>query len=81
MKMDIQFTNLYNPKSNFMTANGEKETQIRQLIENWAKAVRHRDIDAILAFHSTNIIMYDAPDPFHSVGLAEYRKTWNLRLA
>lgn len=70
--------NLYNPKFNFMTGNSENEIQIRQLIENWAKAVRNRDVDAILAFHSENIVMYDVPEPFQSVGLDEYRKTWNL---
>jgi uncharacterized protein (TIGR02246 family) len=56
----------------------ENETQIRALIENWAKAVRNRDIHAILAFHSENFVMYDVPEPFQSVGLDAYRKTWDI---
>jgi uncharacterized protein (TIGR02246 family) len=56
----------------------ENEKQIRTLIENWAKAVRHKDIEAILAHHSEDIVMYDVPGPFESVGIDEYRKTWDL---
>jgi ketosteroid isomerase-like protein len=61
-----------------MEANRGNETQIRQLIENWAKAVRDRDINAILAFHSENLVMYDVPEPFQSIGLDTYRITWDL---
>ena len=57
------------------------ETQIRQLVENWARAVRNKDIDAILAHHSEDIVMYDVPEPFQSVGIDEYRKTWELFFA
>ena len=56
----------------------DNEIQIKQLIENWAKAVRNKDIDGILAHHSDNLVMYDVPEPFQSVGLNAYRKTWDL---
>jgi ketosteroid isomerase-like protein len=54
------------------------ETQIKILIENWAAAVRNKDFDAILANHSTDIVIYDVPLPFISVGIEAYRKTWDL---
>jgi ketosteroid isomerase-like protein len=54
------------------------ETQIRTLIENWAAAVRNRDMDAILAHHSADMVMYDVPPPFQSIGIEDYRKTWDL---
>jgi ketosteroid isomerase-like protein len=54
------------------------ETQIRTLIENWAAAVRNRDMDAILINHSVDMVMYDVPPPFQSTGIDAYRKTWNL---
>jgi ketosteroid isomerase-like protein len=50
---------------------------IRQLIEDWAKAVREKNIDAILEHHSKDFVMYDVPEPFQSVGLDAYKKTWN----
>jgi ketosteroid isomerase-like protein len=55
----------------------DNETQIRELIENWAEAVRKKDIDGILAYHSEDFVMYDVPEPFQSVGLEAYRKTWD----
>jgi ketosteroid isomerase-like protein len=57
------------------------ETQIRQLVENWAAAVRKKDINAILVHHSDDIVMYDVPPPFQSIGLDAYRKTWDLFFA
>ncbi len=57
------------------------ETQIRELVENWARAVRDRNIDAIIAHHSEDIVMYDVPEPFQSTGINEYRKTWDLFFA
>jgi len=54
----------------------ENEAQVRELVENWAKAVRERDIEKILAHHSVDFVMYDVPPPFQSVGLDAYRSTW-----
>jgi ketosteroid isomerase-like protein len=56
----------------------DNEIEIRQLVDNWAKAVRNKDIDGILAHHSDNFVMYDVPEPFQSVGIEAYRKTWDL---
>ena len=53
------------------------EVLIRELIENWAKAVRTEDYEGILAHHSKDIVMYDVPEPFQSVGIDAYRKTWD----
>lgn len=55
----------------------ENQIQIQQLVENWAKAVRNRDVDTILAHHYDNIVMYDVPPPFQSIGLNAYSKTWD----
>ncbi|MDB4919690.1 MAG: glyoxalase/bleomycin resistance protein/dioxygenase [Mucilaginibacter sp.] len=54
------------------------EAQIRMLIENWAAAIRNKDIDGILAHHSADLVMFDVPLPFQSVGIDAYRKTWDL---
>jgi uncharacterized protein (TIGR02246 family) len=56
----------------------KNEEIIRQLVENWAKAVRNNDIDAILVHHADDVIMFDVPEPFQSVGIDAYRKTWDL---
>ncbi len=46
--------------------NETNEIQIRTLIETWAKAVRERDINGILAHHARDIVMFDVPPPFQS---------------
>jgi uncharacterized protein (TIGR02246 family) len=53
------------------------EQQIRDLIERWASAVHDGDLDAVLADHDDNIVMFDVPPPQQGVrGLAAYRDTW-----
>lgn len=67
--------------SNNNTGASETEKEIRQLIENWAAAVRSGDMKKILAHHSDDIVMYDVPPPFQSIGIEAYRKTWDTFFA
>ena len=64
-----------------MKEQNANEKQIKELIENWALAVRNRDIAAILAHHSEDMVMYDVPPPFQSNGIAAYRESWNTFFA
>src|SRR5258705_10157447 len=52
------------------------ETEIRTLIERWAKAVREENRAAIRADHDPAILMFDVPPPFLSRGLDAYMATW-----
>lgn len=64
-----------------MSATGvgtKDEAAIHDLIQQWAKAVRNKDIDGILAHHSTDILMFDVPPPIQSKGIDAYKKTWDL---
>lgn len=54
------------------------ETEIRSLIEGWAKAVRAKDMEGVLANHTADIVMFDVPAPLQSKGMMEYKKTWDL---
>ena len=54
------------------------EAAIRELVESWARAVRAKDFDGILANHSTDMLMFDVPPPIQSNGIQAYRKTWDL---
>ncbi len=51
---------------------------IRALVDDWSKAVRAKDMDAVLARHADDIVMFDVPEPLQSRGMAEYRRTWEL---
>jgi uncharacterized protein (TIGR02246 family) len=53
------------------------EQLIRQLIENWARAVHAGDMTGVLADHADDIVMFDVPPPEQGVrGLDAYRQTW-----
>jgi ketosteroid isomerase-like protein len=54
------------------------ETQIRGMVENWANAVRVKDMDGVLAYHASDIVMFDVPEPAQAKGIKEYEKTWEL---
>jgi ketosteroid isomerase-like protein len=55
----------------------DDETTIRQIIERWAAAAHEGDLDAVLAHHHPDIVMFDVPPPEDGVrGLAAYRATW-----
>jgi uncharacterized protein (TIGR02246 family) len=64
-----------------MSASNERTTNeaaIRKLVEDWARAVRAKDLKGILANHSPEILMFDVPPPLESKGIDSYRKTWDL---
>jgi ketosteroid isomerase-like protein len=59
-------------------SDSDDERVIRNLVEDWAGAVRRKDVDGILRHHSREIWMFDVPPPLHSKGIEAYRKTWDL---
>lgn len=55
----------------------EDETDIRDLIEGWARAVHEGDLDAVLTDHASDIVMFDVPPPYEGVrGIEAYEATW-----
>jgi uncharacterized protein (TIGR02246 family) len=53
------------------------DQQIRALIERWAEAVHAGDLNAVLADHADDIVMFDVPPPDDGVrGIEAYRETW-----
>jgi ketosteroid isomerase-like protein len=59
-----------------MSANNDRtadEDAIRDLVENWARAVRTKNLNGILANHSPEILMFDVPPPIQSKGIESPR--------
>jgi uncharacterized protein (TIGR02246 family) len=51
--------------------------EISELIQRWAVAAHTGDLDALLAHHADDIVMFDVPPPHDGVrGLVAYRDTW-----
>jgi len=60
-----------------MLTDMDDTTQVRTLIERWAEAVHAGDLDAVLADHADDIVMFDVPPPEDGVrGIEAYRATW-----
>ncbi len=55
----------------------DAEVTIRALIERWATAAHEGDLEAVIAHHDPELVMYDVPPPEDGVrGLKAYRETW-----
>jgi uncharacterized protein (TIGR02246 family) len=55
----------------------DDETGIRNLVERWARAVHTGDLEAVVADHADDVVMFDVPPPYQGVrGLAAYRAVW-----
>ena len=54
------------------------EAAIRTLVEDWAKAVRAKNLEGILRSHSSSMLLFDVPPPFQSTGIDAYRESWDL---
>jgi ketosteroid isomerase-like protein len=50
------------------------ETQIRELIEAWAKELRAKRVDALMSHHAPDILLYDLAPPLLHCGVDAYRK-------
>lgn len=53
------------------------EQAIRTLIEDWVGAIQRRDLEAVVADHADDIVMFDVPPPHDGVrGIDAYRAAW-----
>jgi uncharacterized protein (TIGR02246 family) len=60
-----------------MTADlRHEEASIRRLIEDWASAIRAKDIGGVVARHTDDVLMFDVPPPVAVRGIDAYRETW-----
>lgn len=55
----------------------DDEKAIRALITAWAAAIHAGDLEATVAQHSADIVVFDVPPPEAGLrGIADYRKVW-----
>jgi uncharacterized protein (TIGR02246 family) len=58
------------------SAANTAESEIRALIDDWAKAVEARDYDRIIEHYDDNVRVFDVPPPLEARGRDTYRKHW-----
>jgi uncharacterized protein (TIGR02246 family) len=59
----------------------DEEVRIRNLIEDWAKAVRASDIERIMAIYAPDVLSFDAIAQLQFKGHEAYRKHWEACIA
>jgi ketosteroid isomerase-like protein len=53
------------------------ESDIRTVITSWVDGIVACDLDAVVANHARDIVMFDVPPPFEGIrGIAAYRDCW-----
>jgi uncharacterized protein (TIGR02246 family) len=52
------------------------ESQIRQLIDGWANALRAKDVNGLMAYYAPDILLFDLAPPLEYRGADAYRKNW-----
>jgi uncharacterized protein (TIGR02246 family) len=52
------------------------EAHIRQLIDNWAKALRAKDIDGLMSCYTPDILVFYLAPPLQYAGRDAYRKSF-----
>jgi ketosteroid isomerase-like protein len=50
------------------------EAEIRQLIDNWTKAIRTKDPKAMMSHYTPDILVFDLAPPLQYAGIDAYRK-------
>lgn len=61
---------------NTATSKSNDEAQIRKLADEWANALRARDINRMMANYSPDILVFGVTPPIQYDGEKEYRQKW-----
>ena len=57
-------------------SKASNEDEIRKLIDDWAAAIRARDVEHIMSCYAPDIVAFDVVPPLQYMGVDAYRKDW-----
>jgi uncharacterized protein (TIGR02246 family) len=52
------------------------EADMRRRVEDWAKALRTRDVDAVMSLYAPDIVSFDLDPPLRYTGTDRKRRAW-----
>lgn len=56
--------------------NSMTETLIQRRVEDWAKAIRAKDIDGVMSLYANDIVSFDLDPPLRYAGTDKKRRAW-----
>jgi uncharacterized protein (TIGR02246 family) len=62
-------------------SNAREEAQIRQLIDQWVKALHAKDLNALMSYYAPDILTFDILPPLQYQGVDAYRKNFEAWFA
>jgi ketosteroid isomerase-like protein len=62
---------------NTRSISNTDQEQVRQILEQWAKATRTNLRDEILKNHAPDVVIYDVLPPMKYEGADAYRRSWD----
>ena len=57
---------------------GSDEQGVRDTIDAYANAVRHKDLDAVMALYARDVVAFDMMAPLSYAGRDAYRSAWEF---
>lgn len=57
-------------------SKASNKAQIMEVIDNWVKAVRAKDINGVMSNYAPDILLFDLAPPLSYRGADAYRKNW-----
>lgn len=57
------------------------EADIRQRVEDWAKAIHAKNIDAVMSLYASDIVSFDIDPPLRYAGTDKKRRAWQAFFA
>ena len=73
-KQLIEQSTFFGKSTNMKTSTAD--AAIRALMKQWTDAVRTKDIDKLIAYYATDVVVFDLLPPLEFVGAAHYRQNW-----
>jgi uncharacterized protein (TIGR02246 family) len=70
---------LFGTKDRKMAKKNRKasaQADIRRLMEQWAEAIRAKDVDGIMSHYASDIVVFDLAPPLQYKGANAYRENW-----
>lgn len=69
------------PDAHHARMNQQPQDRVRSLLDEWADAIRNKDIERLMGCYASDVVAYDMMPPLEWRGAQSYRAAWEQGLA